>query len=140
VLSVAAFHIRFTVVGDDGFPVSPLGVDGAAVSIVQVKDTGAGLGPLGTVVATVNVWLPGVRALRVAGLVHADDAPLSSVQVNVAPAAVLWNAKVAVVAFVSAAGLLSMVVVGTELVVYVWTSNVRPSSSVGVTVTVLPAT
>ena len=74
-LSVVAVHDRSTDVGEVARAASPPGADGAVVSIVHVDDTGAGFGPLDAIVLTVKVWLPGVSALRVAGLVHGDDGP-----------------------------------------------------------------
>jgi hypothetical protein len=110
VSSVDAVHDRSTLVADDAVAVVPVGGDGGLVSTVHVAETGGGAGPLGAVVATVNVCGPGVSPVKLVGLVHAVAVPPPSVQVNVAPAAVLWNANVADVAFVRTGGVLSIVV------------------------------
>jgi hypothetical protein len=115
VLSVDAVHETSTLVGDDAVAVVPVGVEGGLVSTVQAAETGGGAGPLGAVVATVNVCATDVNAVKLVGLVHAVAVPPSSVQVNVAPATLLWNANVADVAFVRAAGLLSSAVTGAAL-------------------------
>jgi len=75
------------------------------------------------------------------GLVHAAGAAPSSEQAKVAGVIVEWKANVAEGEVDGFAGELSITVSGILLAnEYVFTSNVRPSSSVGATVTVVPAT
>ena len=75
------------------------------------------------------------------GLVHAVGAAPSSAHVNVAGVIVEWKLSVADRDPVGLAGPVSMTVSVTVLAnEYVCTSNVRPSSSVGATVTDVPET
>jgi hypothetical protein len=62
--------------------------------------------------------------------------------VNVAGVTVEWNVNAALVAFVGVVGFVSMTVSGGVVLPkeYVLTSKVRPSSSVGATVTDVPDT
>ena len=75
------------------------------------------------------------------GLVHGAGVPPSIAHANVAGVIVEWKLNVALPEFVGPAGPLSMIVSAIALAKeYVCTSKVRPSSSVGATVTVVPAT
>src|SRR5437899_10420441 len=71
-------------------------VSGAVVSMVQVKLAGvASMFPAGSIARTWKVWLPAASALYLFGLVHAANAPPSSLHSKVLPALVAVKLKVA---------------------------------------------
>jgi hypothetical protein len=97
-------------VGFAGFDV--IIVSGAVVSTVQVKLAGlASVLPAASVAATWKVWDPCTRPVYACGLVHAALLP-SSEQLNVEPAFVEVNWKLALVTFVGFAGFDVIIVSG----------------------------
>jgi hypothetical protein len=89
---------------------------GSTVLMVHVKLAGvASALPAASVAATVNVWLPVARPLYAFGLVQLAAAPPSMTQLNVLPASVEVNEKLALVLLVGFVGFAVIVVFGATV-------------------------
>jgi len=137
--SLDALHVRPTALGPSGVAAGDAGIVGAVASIVQLRTAGVGSAPEAAVADTENEWLPSARPVYVTGLVQAVGAAPSIAHAKVAGLIVEWKLNVAEPEVDGFAGPLSITVSAIALAKeYVCTSNVRPSSSVGATVTVVP--
>jgi Glu-tRNA(Gln) amidotransferase subunit E-like FAD-binding protein len=120
-------------------------VGALTVEIVQAKLAGVGsVLPAASVAVTVNVWFPSASPVYAFGLVQADPAPPSIVQLNVLPASVEVNEKLAFELFDGFVGLEVIVVSGAAVsivqVKLAGVASVLPAASVAATVNVwLPA-